>query len=107
MFVGIGGVLSLFPGGATLMAKLAFLLILANVPSLLVVAALAIRHGYRSQLLWLPILIPFGVAKRFAAIESVMSIPAIEDAVGWVPEQSGAQDGGRVEIICLEVPRLR
>ena len=106
MFVGIGGVLALFPGGATLMAKLAFLLILANVPSLLVVAALAIRHGYRSQLLWLPILIPFGVAKRFAAIESVMSIPAIEDAVGWVPEHSGAQDGGGVDIIHLEVPRL-
>lgn len=102
MFVGIGGALALFPGGAALMAKLAFLLILANVPSLLVVAVLAVRHGYRAQLLWLPILIPFGLAKRFAAIESVMSIPVIEDAINWAPEISGAEGDGVVDIVQLE-----
>ena len=84
------------------MAKLAFLLILANVPSLLVVAVLAVRHGYRAQLLWLPILIPFGLAKRFAAIESVMSIPVIEDAINWAPEISGAEGDGVVDIVQLE-----
>ncbi len=75
MVFGLGSVIFLFPGGYDLLAKLFFLLVLGNIPTYVTLAVLAWRHGYGRKIPWLIILFPFGIAKRLAAIESLMSIP--------------------------------
>ncbi|NNN14866.1 MAG: glycosyltransferase family 2 protein [Acidimicrobiaceae bacterium] len=70
------GVLILgFPSGPQIVTKLLVLVLLASIPSYALLGVLCLRYGYARKLIWLVILIPFGIAKRFAALESFMTIP--------------------------------
>lgn len=76
LLFGIGAVLVTFPNGYSLVLKLLILLALGNLPSFLLLSVLAIRHGFGRKIPWMVVSIPFGLLKRLAALEAIMSLPS-------------------------------
>jgi cellulose synthase/poly-beta-1,6-N-acetylglucosamine synthase-like glycosyltransferase len=53
---------------------LAFYLV-ASVPTLAVIVALALRHGFVRKLVWLPLWLPFTLLRRLVALEGLLTLP--------------------------------
>lgn len=47
----------------------------AGFPMLAVSAYLAIRHGFASKLVWLPVMYPFTIVRRIFTLEAMLSLP--------------------------------
>jgi cellulose synthase/poly-beta-1,6-N-acetylglucosamine synthase-like glycosyltransferase len=49
--------------------------LVASVPTLLVIVALALRYGFVRELIWLPLWLPFTLLRRVVALEGLLTLP--------------------------------
>ena len=75
LIIGVTSWLVISPAGTLLTAKAILLLIVSALPANLLLVALTIHYGHARKLIWLPVVIPFAVAKRLAALESTFTLP--------------------------------